>query len=159
MAVSNIRKTSSTVLLAIVVLAIVAIITFFVGGYVDPTAAKPEPKFTDLLLYFTYAVFILSVLVLLGFAIFGFIGKLKSDPKGALGGLGALIGLIVLLGITYAIGSTEKLSLGSSAQMYNTDSYLKISDMWLYSIYVLFALTVLALIWGGIRGVFAKKAK
>ena len=159
MAVSNIRKTSSSVLLAIVVLAILAIIAFFVGGYVDPTAAQPEPKFTDLLIYFTYGVFILAVVVLIGFSVVGFAGKFKSDPKGALSGLGALIGLIVLLGITYAIGSTDKLPLGSSAQMYNTDSYLKFSDMWLYSIYVLFALTVIALIWGGIRGALSKKAK
>ncbi|MCI6278922.1 MAG: alkaline shock response membrane anchor protein AmaP [Bacteroidales bacterium] len=159
MAVSNIRKISSSVLLTIVVLAVLTIIAFFVGGYVDPTALKPEPKFTDLLLYFTYAVFIFAVIVLIGFAIVGFAGKFKSDPKGALSGLGALIGLIILLGITYAVGSADKLSLGSSAQTYNTDFYLKFSDMWLYSIYVLFGLTVLALIWGAIRSAFAKKAK
>ena len=159
MAVSNIRKISSSVLLAIVILAVLAVIAFFAGGYVDPTALKPEPKFTDLLLYFTYAILIFAVLVLIGFAVVGFVGKLKSDPKGALGGLGALIGLVILLGITYALGSADKLPLGSSAQSYNTDFYLKFSDMWLYSIYVLFGLTVIALIWGAIRGAFAKKAK
>lgn len=159
MAVSKIRKISNSVLLAIVVLALLVIITFFAGGYIDPTVAKPEPKFTELLLYFTYAIFILSLLVLVVFAIISFAGKFKSDPKGALSGLGALIGLIVLLGVTYAIGSTDKLQLGTSTQAYNTDFYLKYSDMWLYSIYVLFGLTVLALIWGGVRGALAKRNK
>ena len=159
MAVSNIRKTSSSVLLAIVVLAILVVIAFFVGGYVDPADPKSGPKLTDLLLYFTYGVFILSLVVLIGFAVWSFIGKFKSDKKGALAGLGALVGIIVLLGITYAIGSADRLPLGASTQAYNTDFYLKFSDMWLYSIYVLFILTVIALIWGGIRGALTKKAK
>ena len=159
MAVSNIRKTSSSVLLAIVVLGLIAIALFFLGGQVDPTAAKPEPKFTDVLLYFTYGVFIVSLLVMLAFAVVSFVGKFKSNPKSALGGLGAIAGLVVLLVVTYLIGSSTHLPLGDSTQQYNTDFYLKFSDMWLYSIYVLFVLTVCALIWGGVRGALTKKNK
>lgn len=157
MAVTKIRKTSSTVLLVIAILALAVIIAFFAGGYVDPTVAKPEPTFTDLLLYFCYGVFLLSVLVLIGFAIFGFINSLRSNAKSALGGLAAIVGLAVLLGVSYALGSTEHLQLSSGNQVYNTDHYLKFSDMWVYSTYVMLAVTILALIWSGVRGVFTKK--
>lgn len=154
MAVTKIRKLSSTVLLVIAILALAVIIAFFAGGYVDPTVAKPEPTFTDALLYFCYGVFLLSVLVLIGFAVVGFSNSMRTNPKSALGGLGAILGLAVLLGVSYALGSTEHLQLGAANQEYNTDYYLKFSDMWVYSIYVMLALTILALIWSGVRGAF-----
>ena len=157
MAVTKARKISSTVLLVIAILALAVIVAFFAGGYVDPTVAKPEPKFADALLFFCYGVFCLSVVVLLGFAVVGFVNSFRTNAKNALGGLLAILGLVVLLGVSYALGSTEPLHLGTDNQVYNTDFYLKFSDMWVNSIYVMLALTILALIWSGVRGVFAGK--
>lgn len=150
MAVSKIRKISSTVLLVIAALAVVVFAMFLFGGFVDPAAAKPEPRYTNLLLYLCYGVLIASVLVLLGFAIWGFVNNLRTNPRKAMGGLIALVALVVMLGITYAIGSTEHLALGADFTQYNTDFYLKISDMWLYSIYTVLGITIAAMIWGAI---------
>lgn len=157
MAVTKIRKTSSAVLLVIALFAIVVLSIFFFGGYIDPTAAKPEPKFTDLLLYTCYGIFGFSLIVLSYFAIVGFAGKFKTNPKGAMMSLATIVGMAVLLGVTYAIGSTEQLRVGSDAMKYNTDSYLKFSDMMLYSMYVMFAVTILALLWGALRNALASK--
>lgn len=154
MAVTKIRKISSTVLLVIAALTVVVLAMFIFGGYVDPTAVKPEPKFTDVLFYTVYVVFGLTLLAMIIFAIVGFIGNL-GDPnrrKSALGGLVAIIAVAILLGVTYAIGSTDRLSLSVDFQQYNTDFYLKFADMWIYSIYLMVVLCVGALIWGAIKG-------
>lgn len=157
MAVSQIRKTSSTVLLIIALLAVAVMAVFFLGGYVDPTAAKPEPRFTNLLLFTCYGVLALAVIVLVYFAIISFVGKFKTNRKGALTGLAVLVGLIVLFAIAYALGSTERLPVGPDAQKYNTDGYLKFSDMMLLPIYVMLAINVVALIWGSVRSSIGKK--
>lgn len=151
MAVTKIRKISSSVLLIVAIIAVVVFVAFIFGGYIDPTAAKPEPRFTDLLLYLSYGVFIVAVLVMLGFALWGFVLNLRTNPKKALGGLVVVVALAVLLGVTYAVGSTEHLPLSADFQQYNTDSYLKLSDMWLYSIYAVFGITIAAMIWGAVR--------
>lgn len=157
MAVTKIRKISSTVLLVIALITIVVFAMFLFGGYIDPTAAKPEPRFTNLLLYLCYVALIVAVLALIGFGIWGFAGSLRTNRKAALGGLLALVALVALLAITYAIGSTEHLSLSGDFAGYNTDHYLKLSDMWLFSIYIMLGLTVIAMIWGAIYTSMKKK--
>lgn len=92
------------------------------------------------------------------FALVGLIGNLK-DPKRrktALGGLLAVVALIVLFAITYAIGATDKLSLSVDFQRYNTDFYLKFADMWLFSIYFVLGLNIIALIGFAIKGSLKK---
>lgn len=157
MAVTKIRKISSTVLLIIALITIVIFGAFIFAGSVDPTAAKPEPVFTDVLMYTCYTVFGLTLLAMIIFAIVGFAGKLKTNPKGALGGLVAIIALAILLGVTYAIGSAEHLALSPDSMKYNTDFYLKFTDMWLYSIYAMLLMCIGALIWGAVRNALAKK--
>lgn len=151
MAVTQIRKTSSAVLLAIAIFAIVVLVAFFAGGYIDPTAAKPEPRFTNLLLFTCYGVLALAVICLVYFAIIGFAGKFKTDRKGAMTGLIVLVGFVVLFAVTYAIGGTDPLPVGPDARKYNTVGYLKFSDMMLFPIYVMLFLNICALIWGAAR--------
>lgn len=151
MAVTKIRKISSTVLLVVAIATVIIFALFLFGGYIDPTAALPEPKFTDLLLYSCYGILLITVLTLVVFAIGAFARNLKDNPKGALGGLAALVALVILLVVTYFIGSTQPMPLSADFQQYNTDFYLRFTDMWLYSIYVVLALCIVALIWGSIR--------
>ena len=154
MAVSKIRKISSYSLLALAILTIIVTIAFFAGGYIDPNAAKPEPKFTDAIFYLMYCALGVTLLAMIGFAI-----NLK-DPKrrrASLTGRVSFIAIIVLLVITYAIGSTDPVSLSLDFQKYNTDFYLKFADMWLYSIYVVLGINILALIVFAIKGALRSK--
>lgn len=157
MAVTKIRKVSSTVLLIIAILTIAVMAAFIFGGYIDPAAAKPVPRFTDLLLFTCYGVLLVTLLVMIVFAFVGFAGKFKANPKGALGGLLAIVALAVLLIVTYAIGSTAPISLGADSAKYNTDFYLKFTDMWLYTIYVMMILCIGALIWGAARNAIRRR--
>ncbi len=161
MAVSKIRKISSTTLLAFVILTIVVLVLFFVGGYVDSTAVKPEPVYTNVLFYLMYFAFGVTLLTMLYFAVAGIVQNLK-DPKrrkNALVGLLVVVALAALLLITYFIGSTGRLQLSADFQRYNTDHFLKFSDMWLFSIYFMLGLNIIALLVFAIKGSIGKGKK
>lgn len=159
MAVSKIRKISSTSLLILAVLTIIVTIAFFAGGYIDPTVAKPEPKFTNALFYLMYFAVAVTLIAMIGFAIVGFAKNMK-DPKkrkSSLAGLLSLVAIVVLLAITYAVGGTDHLALSADFQKYNTDFYLKFADMWLYSIYIVLAINILAAVAFAIKGSLSSK--
>lgn len=158
MSVTKIRKISSTSLLVLAILTLIVMGLFFFGGYVDPTVPKPEPVHTNTLFYLIYFALGVTLLTMLYFAVVGIAGSL-ADPKRrkvALGGLLAVVAVAALLLINYAIGSTDKLSLSVDFQKYNTDGYLKFADMWLYSIYTVLGLNVIALIGFAIKGSIKK---
>ena len=81
-----------------------------------------------------------------------FISILKTNPKNALRSFVVLILFAILLIVTYSMGDATPIkSLNADSQTYNIPFWLKVTDMWLYSSVVLFALIVLAIIWGQIR--------
>lgn len=156
MAVTKIRKTSSTILLVVAAISVIVMLMFYFGGYIDPAAANPEPKFTGLLLYWTYAMFALGVLMVVIFGISAFIAGFKHNPKKAVRALIMIALFAVLMVVTYFLGSAEKLNLSSDFQAYNTAGWLKVTDMFLYTTYVMAALCVLGIIVGSIVNMIRK---
>lgn len=146
MAVTKIRKVSSTVLIVLAIISVVVFCLTLFGGYVDPNAEMLEPKYTDVLLITVYAMTALAVLAMIVFGIIGFVQSFKTSPKSALGGLGAFVGLVLLLVITYFIGGTTPLHVGVDAQQYNTPTWLKLADMCMYTSYALIVINILSLI-------------
>ncbi len=67
---------------------------------------------------------------------------MKDNPKGAIKSLIGLILLIVLLIVTYNIGSSETVIMGGGTE-YTNVTMLKVTDMLLYSTYVLFGLAAI----------------
>ncbi|MDR0995006.1 MAG: hypothetical protein LBL81_01800 [Tannerella sp.] len=159
MAVTKIRKISSTTLLVMAAILVVVLVVFLFGGTNPPLNGKMlYPKQTDLLLYWMYIMFGVTVAVALIFVIVQFANSFRAHPKKALGGLLVLVAFAALLIITYAIGDgTPMPELNKDATVaYNTSGWLKVADMMIYSIYAMFALTILAIIWGVARGAFRK---
>lgn len=157
MAVTKIRKMSSWTLLGVMLVSVIVFAMFYFGGVVDSAAEKPEPVNTSLLLYWCYVVFGIAVALLFLFGLVHFFATLKSRPKAAIGSLGVLVAFLAILGITYAIGDTTPLpGINADSAQYNVASWLKISDMWIYSIYILLGLSVLAILGGSVKKVFSK---
>ena len=71
---------------------------------------------------------------------------LKENHKKALGGLVALLALAALLVITYIIGDGTPLNIPGYTGTDNVPPMLKLTDMWLYSMYFMFVITLLAMI-------------
>ena len=144
MAVTGIRKTSSYTFLALVAISVIVFALFLFGGSELDMKDNKVYAYTDVLIYWTYALGILSVVTVLFFVVKDFIAELSASPSAALK-------KIVLLLVTYAIGDTTPLKLNEEAQRFNAPFWLKFSDMWIYSVYVLLFLTIVAAIAGAVK--------
>ena len=151
MAVTGIRKTSSYTFLALVAISVIVFALFLFGGSELDMKDNKVYAYTDVLIYWTYALGILSVVTVLFFVVKDFIAELAASPSGALKKIAGPIALIVLLLVTYAIGDTTPLKLNEEAQRFNAPFWLKFSDMWIYSVYVLLFLTIVAAIAGAVK--------
>lgn len=151
MAVTGIRKTSSYTFLALVAISVIVFALFLFGGSELDMKDNKVYAYTDVLIYWTYALGILSVVTVLFFVVKDFIAELAARPSAALKKIAGPIALIVLLLVTYAIGDTTPLKLNEEAQRFNAPFWLKFSDMWIYSVYVLLFLTIVAAIAGAVK--------
>ena len=110
---------------------------FYCVGYnVTNAAGLTEPTNTPALMYLMYGMFALCVAVTVIAALIQFGSALKDNPKAALKSFMGLILLAVLLIITYNMGSDETMMLGGGVT-YENKFLLKLTDMFLYSTYVL----------------------
>jgi len=155
MAVTKIRKISSWILWAVAAISIAVFLLFYFGGQTENSqfAAKElnDPKYTNQLLFWAYTVFALAIVSLLGFGLFQFIMSLIESPKKALSGLSVIIVAGALLGISYAIGNATPLpNINTDSAVYNVPFWLKVTDMWLYSMYTLGVLCILATLSGSL---------
>ena len=101
-----------------------------------------QPVFTDMLLYWAYALLAITIVALILFAIFGFIHSLKVNPKGAIRGLLVLLAMVVVLGVSYFIGSGELLNIPGYDGGDNNPGTLKVVDMWLFTMYFMLAISI-----------------
>ena len=151
MAVTKIRKVSSYTLLILSCISVLIFFLFFLGGSETDAKGNTVYEYTGILLFWTYALFLVTVCATLVFACKNFASTFQTNSRGALVSIGGVVAFLALLAITYAIGSGEPIKgLNEASQSYNTSGWLKVTDMWIYSTYVLFILTVGAAIWGGI---------
>jgi|SRR5690554_4305232 ribose/xylose/arabinose/galactoside ABC-type transport system permease subunit len=152
MAVTKISRISRWTLYAMSVVTVVLIGLFFLAGNVQPEqqyaelVGLTEPVFTDALLYWVYVLLGVTLLAVFVFSIFGFINNLRHNRKKAINSLITLVVFAVLLVIAYTIGDGTPLNILGYEGPDNVKGMLKLTDMWLYSIYILMALTILAML-------------
>lgn len=151
MAVTKIRKISSWSLLAVVVINVLILAAFFLGGVKNPGEEMKEPVYTGLLLNWTWVLFGITVAATAAFGLWQFVMSLKSNPKSALASFGVIAFFAIMFFVTYSMGGGEPLILTGYEGEHNVSFWLKLTDMWLYSSYVLMVLIVVAVIAGSIR--------
>ena len=136
-------KVSYYIFYVCIALILVVLGMFYGVGYNETNAAGlVEPANTPALMYLMYGMFAVTVIATLIGAIAQFGGALKDNPKSAIKSLLGLILLVVLLIVTYNMGSSETVILGGGAE-YSDTTMLKVTDMFLYSTYVLFAIAAI----------------
>lgn len=126
---------------------------FYFGGEMA-TPLVPDmsnPTQTDALLYLMYGLFGVAVAAMLVAAVFQFGSALKDNPKGALKSLAGILLLVVVMIIAWSMGSDQTLVLQGYDGKENVPFWLKLTDMFLYTIYFLFAVTILAIIGSSIK--------
>lgn len=156
----KIQKISGTVLYAIIAVTIVVIGLFFFGGE-DPSriVADPEmsqPLYTDALIYLIYVLLGVTIVATLVAAVFQFVSNFMESPKKALKSLVGLVLLILVLVVSWSLGSGQPLQLQGYDGTENVPFWLKLTDMFLYTIYFLMGALVLLILGFGIAKKFIK---
>ena len=152
MAVTKISRISRWTLYALSAVTIVLIALFFFGGNVSPEnqyaelVGIVEPNFTNGLLYWKYILLAITVFAVFAFSIMGFINSFRHNRKRAINSLLTLVVFAVLLVIAYTIGDGTPLNILGYEGTDNVPAMLKLTDMWIYSVYILMTLTILAML-------------
>lgn len=146
-------KVSYYVLYAMFALILIVLGLFFFRGDAQGAAVMagvdPEmwqPANTDALLYLMYGLFAVAVIATIVAAIFQFGSALKDNPVSAIKSLIGLILLVLVMVVSWAMGSEETLRMPGYDGTENVPFWLKLTDMFLYSIYFLLGATVVAII-------------
>lgn len=146
-------KVSYYVLYAIFAAIVVVLLLFYLGGEMSTplVAQMANPAYTDALLYLMYGLVGFAILATVIAFIAQFVSSLKDNPKRALKSLIGLILVVALLVVTYSIGDPTPLNIIGYDGTQNVPFWLKITDMFLYSLYTLLGLAVVAMIGSSIK--------
>ena len=129
-------KVSYYIFYVLIALILVVLGLFFMVGYNNPMGEYNAPEHTETLMFLMYAMLAVCVLVTVLGGLAQFATGLKDDPKGAVKSLVALALFAAVLIGAYAMGSAEPLTLGDG-KVFEDVTMLKLSDMMIYSIYLL----------------------
>ena len=119
---------------------------FFLVGYNNPVGDMNAPEHTETLIYLMYALTVIAAIAQFGAA-------LKDNPMGAIKSLLGLVLLVAVVLISYAMGSDATITANEAP--YTDTFWLKITDMFIYSIYFLLGIAALATL-VNMTGIFKK---
>jgi multisubunit Na+/H+ antiporter MnhB subunit len=159
MAVTKIRKISSWTLLFVSIISLALFVLFYFGGVGEPLGVDQfkNPTYTGELLIWSYFLLGICAVSMLLFGITQFFNKLKTNPKGALSSLAVFAGFAILLIIAYMGGDGTAIpGINADSQKFNTPVWLKVTDMWLYAMYILLVLAIIAMAWGSVKKILSK---
>ena len=119
---------------------VLGILAFFNGG-----------SAIDLLLRYTYVLFIAAVVIWIGLSIFI---SGKNNPKNRIKAAGVVVGIAVLVVLAYVLSSGAP---AINVKTQPTTQWLKLTDTMLLLTYVLGGAAIVAIIVGAIRDAFNNK--
>lgn len=156
-------KLSYYVLYVLSAIIAIVIAMFFFGGEATGDAVLTEidaemsqPAYTDTLLYLIYGLLGLCLFVTIVAFLVKFAKSLKDSPKRALRSLLGFILIVLVLVVTWSMGSEEPLVMPGYDGTENVPFWLKLTDMFLYTIYLLFGLTVVLIIANSLKKMLGK---
>lgn len=123
------------------------LVTLFFSGWL----------YVDWLIGCLYLLLGVTTLSTFLFSIRFFLKSAQSDPKRSIRAVGYTFIIICLLGSCYLLGSGDVLNIPNYRGMGNSYEWLKITDMWIYSIYVLLSLVIVSILVGIIWSYIKKR--
>ncbi|MEE0922476.1 MAG: hypothetical protein U0L47_08290 [Paludibacteraceae bacterium] len=148
----NYKLFPKVTLWVLMVVGIIATAMFFLGGSEGSLEVAGDfldiPKFTNVLLYWIYALVVLVILATFGFVIAKLVETFKVDPKRGLTSVLVVLAAVALCALCWFLGSPEKIEILGYEGTDNVGNMARLSDAIMYLVYILTASTVAALIWG-----------
>ena len=144
-----IGKISSYIFMALMAFTAVVLVMFYCVDYNNQSVVTggsyaTDPAYTDLLMYWIYALLFIGIVCVAVFGLMQFVAKMKADLRGALKSLGALAIMIALFAAAYAVASAEPILI--NGKVFEETATLLVTDVCLYVQYVLLAVSVVALV-------------
>ena len=148
----NYKLFPKVTLWVLMVVGIIATAMFFLGGSEGSLEVAGDfldiPKFTNVLLYWIYALVVLVILATFGFVLAKLVETFKVDPKRGLTSVLVVLGAVALCALCWFLGSPEKVEILGYEGADNVGNMARMSDAIMYLVYILTASTVVALLWG-----------
>ncbi len=148
----NYKLVPKVTLWVLMLVGIIATAMFFFGGSEGSLEVAGDfldiPKFTNVLLYWIYALVVLVILVTFGFVLAKLVETFKVDPKRGLVSVGVVLGAVALCVLCWFLGSPEEVEILGYEGTDNVGAMARMSDAIMYLVYILTASTIVALIWG-----------
>lgn len=146
-------KVSYYVLYAIFAAIVIVMCLFYFGGEmaapIVPETSNPE--YTETLLFLMYGLLGLTILVTFAAFLMQFGAALKDSPGKALKSLTGIIAMAVLLIVTWNVGSDEPLVMAGYEGTENVPFWLKLTDMFLYTLYFLVIGCIVAMLGSSVK--------
>jgi hypothetical protein len=136
----------------LMIVGIIATAMFFLGGSEGSLEVAGDfldiPKFTDVLLYWLYALVALVILATFGFVLAKLVETFKVDPKRGITSVLVVVAAVGLCALCWFLGSPEKIDILGYEGTDNVGNMARMSDAIMYLVYILTISTVAALVWG-----------
>lgn len=149
----NYKLIPKITLIALAALGIAFALLFFLGGNLEekhPVAGDllDIPRFTDVFLYWIYALVGIGLIVTLYSASAAFVNNWKYNRRKAYMTLGVIFGMVALFVACWFLGSPEKIEITGYEGHENEGMWAQASDMVIYMCYFLVIATFGAMLWG-----------
>ena len=148
----NYKLFPKVTLWVLMLVGIVATALFFLGGSEGSLEVAGDfldiPKFTNVLLYWIYALVVLVILATFGFVLAKLVETFKVDPKAGIRSVVVVLAAVALCALCWFLGSPEKVEILGYEGTDNVGNMARMSDAIMYLVYILTASTVAALVWG-----------
>ena len=139
------NKISSIVFAILMIVSAVVLGLFFLVGYDNyitlNNSTVVDPQFTDLLIYWMYALVAAGIGLVILFVIAQFFATLRTNPGNAIKGVVGIVLIVVLFGGAYALASDAPIRMADNT-LFDDKGALVLSDVCIYVQYVLLAVSV-----------------
>ncbi len=142
-------KISSYIFIGLMVITAVVLVMFYGVGYdnqssVTGGAYVTDPQYTDLLMYWMYALMGIGIVCVAVFGLMQFGANMVANPKGAIKSIGALLAMVALFVGAYFVSSSEPILINGT--VFEDATILLVTDVCIYVQYVLLGVSLVAAI-------------
>ncbi|WP_287828419.1 hypothetical protein [Bacteroides sp.] len=150
-------KISYYILYALFAVILIVLGMFYFGGEMaEPVVPElSNPANTEALIYLMYVLLGSAIAVTVLAFVFQFGAALKENPVKAIKSLIGVLLLVAVLVVAWFGGSEEALVLPGYDGTDNVPFWLKLTDMFLYSIYFLLVVTIASMIFSTVKRRFS----